>query len=44
MDHFCEPYDAEVPDRALQVIDADGHDLIVLYQQEYDDRRKADRS
>jgi hypothetical protein len=38
MDYYSEPYDAEVLDRARQVIEANVHDVVVVYQQEYDDR------
>jgi hypothetical protein len=32
-----EPYDGEATNRALELIDGNEHDLIVLYNQEYDD-------
>ena len=37
MDYFAERYDAEVTDRVLNLLDAGAHDVIVAYQQEYDD-------
>jgi hypothetical protein len=35
--YFTEPYDAGATARALELIERDEHDLIVLYNQEYDD-------
>jgi hypothetical protein len=35
--YFSEPYDAEATSRAIELIEDDKHDLIVLYHQEYDD-------
>ena len=37
VDHFTEAYDEAVFDRTLELIEADKHNLIVAYQQEYDD-------
>jgi hypothetical protein len=37
LDYFSEAYDSEVLDRALQLVRATDHDLIIAYQQEYDD-------
>ena len=34
---FSEPYDQEVEDRAIAVLNENRHDLVVVYQQEYDD-------
>ncbi len=36
-DQFAEPYDEAVLRRALDLIEADRHHLIVAYQQQYDD-------
>jgi len=38
IDYFTEKYDQEAVERTHQVISEDRHDLIVVYQQEYDDR------
>ena len=35
--YFPERYDPEVTDRVLSLVEADAHDVIVAYQQEYDD-------
>ncbi len=37
IDYFSEDYDPQVTERVLALIEADKHDLIVAYQQEYDD-------
>ncbi|MDH3583198.1 MAG: hypothetical protein OER86_03185 [Phycisphaerae bacterium] len=37
MDYYCEENDAAVWQRALELFPADRHDVIVAYQQEYDD-------
>lgn len=37
LDSYAEPYDPEVLARVHELLAADGHDLIVAYQQEYDD-------
>jgi hypothetical protein len=37
LDYFPEKYDGEVAERALGLIGQDRHDLIVAYQQEFDD-------
>jgi hypothetical protein len=37
IDYFSETYDREVTERALAVIAADTHHLVVVYHQEYDD-------
>jgi hypothetical protein len=37
IDYFSEPYDREVTDRAVTVIRDNHHDLVIVYQQEYDD-------
>jgi hypothetical protein len=37
MDYFIETYDAEVKERAIQLIEQDKHDFILAYNQEYDD-------
>jgi hypothetical protein len=37
LDYFPEPYDREVEARALELLERDQHDLIVVYQQAYDD-------
>jgi predicted AlkP superfamily pyrophosphatase or phosphodiesterase len=37
-DRFSEPYDDEVLTRTLEVLQRDEHDLVVAYQQEYDDQ------
>ena len=37
LDYFAEPYDDEVTKRVIELVEADRHDLIVAYHQEYDD-------
>ncbi len=37
VDYFAEHYDPDVTDRVLNLLDAGTHDVIVAYQQEYDD-------
>lgn len=37
IDYFSEAYDSEVTGRTLQLLDADGHDFVLAYHQEYDD-------
>jgi hypothetical protein len=37
LDYFSETYDAEVLERALQLVQSAEHEVIVAYQQEYDD-------
>ncbi len=37
VDYFSEEYDAQVTDRALALLEAGGHDVILAYHQEYDD-------
>jgi hypothetical protein len=37
LDYFAERYDPEVSDRALNLLEARTYDIIVAYQQEYDD-------
>jgi hypothetical protein len=37
LDYFSERYDSEVTERTLQLLEADGHDFILAYHQEYDD-------
>jgi hypothetical protein len=37
VDYFSENYDAEVAARALSLLETDGYDFILAYQQEYDD-------
>jgi Type I phosphodiesterase / nucleotide pyrophosphatase len=37
LDYFAERYDPEVTARVLALLEAGGHDIIVAYQQEYDD-------
>jgi predicted AlkP superfamily pyrophosphatase or phosphodiesterase len=37
VDYFTEDYDPEVKDRALELLKEDKHDLILAYNQEYDD-------
>jgi hypothetical protein len=37
LDYFSEAYDRETTERALKVIAADEHELVVVYHQEYDD-------
>jgi hypothetical protein len=37
-DRFAEPYDDEVLERTLEVLTKDEHDLVLAYQQEYDDQ------
>jgi hypothetical protein len=41
IDYFTERYDPEVLDRARSLVRGDRHDLILVYQQEYDDRMHA---
>jgi hypothetical protein len=38
LDYFSEAYDQEATERALSVLAADVHDLVVVYHQEYDDQ------
>lgn len=38
LDYYSERYDPEVTARALALIEADRHELILAYHQEYDDR------
>jgi len=37
LDYFAERYDPEVTDRVLSLLEDGTHDIIVAYQQEYDD-------
>lgn len=37
LDYFSEDYDPEVADRAEATLASDSHELVVVYQQEYDD-------
>jgi len=37
VNYFSEPCDPDVTERALELIDAGGHDCILAYHQEYDD-------
>ena len=37
VEHFSERYDPEALDRALSLVEEDRHELLVVYQQEYDD-------
>ncbi len=37
IDYFTEEYDPQVTDRAIELIEANEHDLILAYHQEYDD-------
>lgn len=37
LDYYSEPYDPEVTARTMTLLNADEHDLIVTYHQEYDD-------
>jgi len=37
LDYFSEAYDSEVTARTLQLLEADGHDFVLAYHQEYDD-------
>jgi hypothetical protein len=37
LDYFSEPYDPDVRERTLQLVQQAEHDVIVAYQQEYDD-------
>ena len=37
MDYFSEPDDRHVTTRAIEVIERSVHDVIVVYQQDYDD-------
>ena len=41
IDRHILPYDDEVNERALELIDANEHDVIVVYNQEFDDRMHA---
>ena len=41
MDVFAEAYDPEVAERALALLEKNEHDLILVYQQEFDDRMHA---
>src|ERR1044071_9879824 len=41
IDYFSEPYDNEVVERTLKLVAADEHELILAYQQEYDDKMHA---
>ena len=38
LDYFSEEYDAQAQERALALLAANEHDLIVVYHQEYDDQ------
>ena len=38
LDYYSEPDDAAVLSRALEVIESNQHDLILVYQQDYDDQ------
>ena len=38
IDYFSEAYDKEVSARVMTLLDADVHDLVVVYHQEYDDQ------
>ncbi len=38
MDYFSLPYDGEVIEKALELIDSDKYDFIAVYNQEYDDK------
>lgn len=37
LDYYSEPYDPEVTSRTLELLTEDKHQLIISYQQEYDD-------
>ena len=37
LDYFSENYDTQAAERALGLLEADGHDVIVVYHQAYDD-------
>ena len=37
VDYYSEKYDPEAEERALQLLEEGGHDLILVYHQEYDD-------
>jgi predicted AlkP superfamily pyrophosphatase or phosphodiesterase len=37
LDYYSEEYDAQVTDRALELLDSGKHDFILAYHQEYDD-------
>ena len=37
IDYYSETYDSEVTQRALGLLEADRHDFILVYHQEYDD-------
>ena len=41
LDHFSEVYDPEVTARALGLLEADRHDFLLVYHQEYDDTMHA---
>lgn len=41
MDVFAEAYDPEVAERTHELLEQNEHDLILVYQQEYDDRMHA---
>jgi hypothetical protein len=38
IDYYFLPYDGEVNDKAMELIGRDEHDVLVVYNQEYDDR------
>jgi hypothetical protein len=38
IDYFSEDYDADVTSRALTILEADSHEVVVVYHQEYDDQ------
>jgi len=37
VDYFSEEYDPEVTECALELLEADNHDFLLVYHQEYDD-------
>jgi hypothetical protein len=37
IDYFSEPYDDDVTERVIDLVEADEHDLLIAYHQEYDD-------
>jgi len=37
LDYFSERYDPEVTETTLRLLEADGHDFVLAYHQEYDD-------
>jgi predicted AlkP superfamily pyrophosphatase or phosphodiesterase len=41
IDYFSERYDPEVTERMLSIIEQNEHDVILAYQQEYDDKMHA---